>query len=525
MLATVVNHVPLERLMALQAQLRRHVLTCPTYALPNEPSLDTPTVAEIALALGARRIAGDEAGEATDVQSFLVAAMQLPHFLEHLRPGCLIITPGDRADILVGGLASLASRSLPNIAGFVLTGGLMPSPQVMKLVNGLPTVPILTVESDTFETATRVAAVPAVLRPENERKIASALGLFETNVDLLQLEARIAGPRQSKTTPLMFEHELLRRARLQRQRIVLPEGAEPRILRAVDVLLRRRVVEVVLLGVESEIRQSATSLGIDLEMTAIVEPGASDLLGQFAHTYFELRKQKGITLEAAHDRMADASYFGTMMVHQGLADGMVSGSIHTTAHTIRPAFEFIKTKPGVGIVSSVFFMCLPDHVLVYGDCAINPDPTAAQLAEIAISSADTAANFGIEPRVAMLSYSTGESGTGADVDKVREATTLARHLRPDIKIEGPIQYDAAVDPEVAKTKLASSDVAGRATVLVFPDLNAGNNTYKAVQRSSGATAIGPVLQGLRKPVNDLSRGCTVPDIVNTVAITAIQAQT
>ncbi len=281
---------------------------------------------------------------------------------------------------------------------------------------------------------------------------------------------------------------------------------------------------MVLLGVESEIRQSATSLGIDLEMTSIVEPGASDLLGQFAQRYFELRKQKGITLEAAHDRMADASYFGTMMVHQGLADGMVSGSIHTTAHTIRPAFEFIKTKPGVGIVSSVFFMCLPDRVLVYGDCAINPDPTAAQLAEIAISSADTAANFGIEPRVAMLSYSTGESGTGADVDKVREATTLARHLRPDIKIEGPIQYDAAVDPEVAKMKLASSDVAGQATVLVFPDLNAGNNTYKAVQRSSGAIAIGPVLQGLRKPVNDLSRGCTVPDIVNTVAITAIQAQ-
>lgn len=525
LLATIVNHVPPERLSSLQGQLRRDELACPIFTLPGEPSLEKPTLDEIASALGASRISGEEAGLAADVQSFIVAAMQLPNFLEHLRPGSLIITPGDRADILVGGLASLASRTLPNIAGFVLTGGLTPSPQVMKLVNGLPTVPILTVGSDTYETATNVAAVPAVLRPENEPKIASALGLFETHVDLEQLEARVAAPRQARLTPLMFEYELLRRARIQKKRIVLPEGSEPRILRAVDVLLRRRVVDVVLLGVESSIRQSAASLGVDLRATEIVDPNRTDLLDQFARTYFELRRHKGVTEEAALDRMRDVSYFGTMMVHQGLADGMVSGSVHTTAHTIRPAFEFVKSKPGVGIVSSVFFMCLPDRMLVYGDCAINPDPTAAQLAEIAISSADTAAEYGIEPLVAMLSYSTGESGTGADVDKVREATLLARRLRPAIKIEGPIQYDAAVDPEVAKTKLASSEVAGRATVLVFPDLNAGNNAYKAVQRSSGAIAVGPVLQGLRKPVNDLSRGCTVPDIVNTVAITAIQAQT
>ena len=524
-LAAIVNHVPPDRLRALQAQFHSDQLACPVFTLPNEPSLDKPTLDEIASALGARQISSEDAGLATDVQSFVVAAMQLPNFLEHLRAGCLVITPGDRADILVGGLASLASRTLPNIAGFVLTGGLTPNSQVMKLVNGLPTVPILSVESDTFETATKVASVQAVLRPENERKIASALGLFETHVDLQQLEARIAAPRQAKLTPLMFEYELLRRARSQKRRIVLPEGSEPRILRAVDVLLRRRVVDLILLGVESEIRQSAASLGIKLDDVEIIEPNASPLLAEFAAAYFEMRKHKGITEDAALDRMRDVSYFGTMMVHRGLADGMVSGSTHTTAHTIRPAFEFIKTKPGVGIVSSVFFMCLPDRVLVYGDCAINPDPTAAQLAEIAISSAETAAAFGVEPRVAMLSYSTGESGTGADVDKVREATLLARRLRPELKFEGPIQYDAAVDAEVAKTKLAASEVAGRATVLVFPDLNAGNNAYKAVQRSSGAIAIGPVLQGLRKPVNDLSRGCTVPDIVNTVAITAIQAQT
>jgi phosphate acetyltransferase len=524
LLAAIVNHVSPERLASLTAELRNDQLPCPVITLPNEPSLDKPTLREIASALEATQLAGDEAGLASDVQSFIVAAMQLPHFLEHLRAGSLVITPGDRADILVGGLASLASRTLPNIAGFVLTGALTPSPQVMKLVNGLPTVPILAVETDTFETATKAAAVPAVLRPENERKIASALGLFETHVDLHELEARIAAPRQAKLTPLMFEYELLRRARSQPRRIVLPEGTEPRILRAVDVLRRRRVVEVILLGADREIRQTAGSLGINLDEVEILDPTDSSLLAEFARTYFEMRKHKGITEEAALDRMKDVSYFGTMMVAQGLADGMVSGSIHTTAHTIRPAFEFIKTKPGTGIVSSVFFMCLPDRVLVYGDCAINPDPTAAQLAEIAISSAATAAEFGIEPRVALLSYSTGESGTGAEVDKVREATLLARRLRPDLKIEGPIQYDAAVDPDVAKTKLASSDVAGRATVLVFPDLNSGNNAYKAVQRSSGAIAIGPVLQGLRKPVNDLSRGCTVPDIVNTVAITAIQAQ-
>ena len=226
----------------------------------------------------------------------------------------------------------------------------------------------------------------------------------------------------------------------------------------------------------------------------------------------------------ARDTMTDVSYFGTMMVHRGLADGMVSGAVHTTAHTIRPSLEFVKTKPGISIVSSVFFMCLADRVMVYGDCAVVPDPTAEQLADIAISSAETASAFGIEPRVAMLSYSTGESGSGADVDRVREATRLVRMRRPDLKVEGPIQYDAAVDATVAKVKLPGSEVAGHATVFIFPDLNAGNNAYKAVQRAANAVAIGPVLQGLNKPVNDLSRGALVTDIVNTIAITAIQAQ-
>jgi phosphate acetyltransferase len=309
---------------------------------------------------------------------------------------------------------------------------------------------------------------------------------------------------------------------------VLPEGEEERILRAAEILLRRGVVDISLLGDEKEIRKRIVRLGLQMEEVNIIDLQRNAWFDDFVQTYFDLRKHKGITMEIARDTMSDVSFFGTMMVYKGHADGMVSGSVHTTGDTIRPAFEIIKTEPGVSIVSSVFFMCLQDKVLVYGDCAVNPDPDAKQLAEIAISSAQTAKTFGIEPRVAMLSYSTGESGRGADVDKVREATRIAKtmlaKLNLDLKLEGPMQYDAAVDPEVARTKMPQSEVAGKATVFIFPDLNTGNNTYKAVQRSAKAVAVGPVLQGLKRPVNDLSRGCTVADIVNTIAITAIQAQ-
>jgi phosphate acetyltransferase len=326
----------------------------------------------------------------------------------------------------------------------------------------------------------------------------------------------------------MFEYSLMDKASRNPQRIVLPEGTEERILRAADIVLRRGAAKVVLLGNEQTIKDNASKCGVDISGAELIDPSNSDLLDPFAEEYLELRKHKGMIAEQAWDRMADPTYFGTMMVHKGFADGMVSGSINTTAHTIRPAFEFVKTKPGCSIVSSVFLMCLKDRVLVYGDCAVNPNPNAKQLAEIALGSAETAKIFGVEPRVAMLSYSTGSSGKGEDVDKVIEATKIARELLKerglDIPLEGPIQYDAAIDPDVARVKMPDSDVAGQATVFIFPDLNTGNNTYKAVQRAANAVAIGPVLQGLNKPVNDLSRGCTVPDIVNTVAITAIQAQ-
>jgi phosphate acetyltransferase len=328
-------------------------------------------------------------------------------------------------------------------------------------------------------------------------------------------------------TPKMFTYNLLEQAKARPQHIVLPEAYDQRILKAAATLANRGIVKLTLLGHRHDVQRviDKYQVRLDLDDVNVVHPSESEALQDYAQTFFELRQHKGVTLDNALDVMMDVSYFGTMMVYRGDADGMVSGAVHTTQHTIRPALQFVKTQPGFSVVSSVFFMCLEQRVLVYGDCAINPNPTAEQLAEIAISSADTARTFGVDPKVALLSYSSGESGKGEEVEKVRQATRLARERRPDLLLEGPIQYDAAVDLEVGAQKMQGSAVAGKATVLIFPDLNTGNNTYKAVQRETGAIAIGPVLQGLRKPVNDLSRGCTVEDIINTVVITAIQAQT
>jgi phosphate acetyltransferase len=452
--------------------------------------------------------------------------MELPNFLDNLQESSLIITPGDRSDMILGSILSDSSNTYPQIAGLLLSGNLKPAPQIERLIKGLSTapVPVFMVDTDTFTTAINASAVPGVIVPGSKRKIAAALGIVEEYVNLSELEKRISGTPSMGITPLMFEYELIKRAKSEKQHIVMPEGSDERVLRASEILNLRGVVALTLLGQPDEIRQKISNLGLSLEEVKIVDPAESEMRETFAQTYYELRRHKGISEQMAYDTMADVSYFGTMMVHRGEADGMVSGAVHTTQHTIRPSFEIIKTKPDCSIVSSVFLMCLADRVLVFGDCAVNPNPTSEQLADIAISSAETARMFGIEPCVAMLSYSTGESGKGADVDIVREATQIAKKLRPDLKLEGPMQYDAAVDTGVAEAKMPGSDVAGNATVLVFPDLNTGNNTYKAVQRSASAVAIGPVLQGLNKPVNDLSRGCTISDIVNTVAITAVQAQ-
>lgn len=497
------------------------------YALPEEPFLNRPTMNEIAKALGARVLWGQDQLN-RHVHTFTVAAMQLQNLLPRISRGSLIITPGDRTDVIVGCLAALSS-SMENIAGILLTGGLVPEEPVWRLIKTFRrSVPILSVEESTFHTATVVDRMHATITADDQGKITKALGLFEKHVDLAQLSERVITTAATVITPKMFEYELLNKARTFKQHIVLPEGEEGRILKAAEILLHRGVVNLTLLGNEERIRQGIAQLGLQLEGVVILDPRRSILFDDFAEEYFALRHHRGITYENAEDAMREGSFFGTMMVHKGLADGMVSGAVHSTADTIRPAFEIIKTKPGISLVSSVFFMCVRNRVLVYGDCAVNPNPTPPQLAEIALSSAHTAQSFGIEPIVAMLSYSTGESGKGEEVDKVREATRIAKEMAkkvfPDLKIEGPIQYDAAVDPEVARTKMPKSEVAGNATVFIFPDLNTGNNTYKAVQRSAGAVAIGPVLQGLNRPVNDLSRGCTVTDIVNTVAITAIQAQ-
>ena len=521
LLAIVANRVDPDQLDAVQEALAGPV---PAYVIPQEPFLTAPTVGDLLEACGGQLRSGDPEMLSREALDVLVGAMTLPNVLDRLVEGGVVVTPSDRVDVLLGVLMAHASQTFPALAGVFLNGGFGIPPQIEQLVAGLgPRLPIVTTQGDTYPTATRLASARGRLSKESPRKVAIALTLFEKHVDGGDLLTRLDVTRSDVITPLMFEHELLDRARAERRHVVLPEGEEERIIRAADTLLRREVADLTLLGDPNTVKTKADQLGLDIGLARILDPHDAELLERFAAEYAALRAHKGVTVDAARDVVVDVSYFGTMMVLLGLADGMVSGSVHTTAHTIRPAFEVIRTSPGVAIVSSVFFMCLPDRVLVYGDCAVNPDPTAEQLADIAISSATTAAQFGIEPRVAMLSYSTGESGSGTEVDKVRKATALVRDRRPDLSVEGPIQYDAAVDASVAQTKLPGSQVAGRATVFVFPDLNTGNNTYKAVQRSAAAVAVGPILQGLRMPVNDLSRGALVSDIVNTVAITAIQA--
>ena len=494
--------------------------------VPVDPVLSSPTLQEVANQLGAHVLFGKDKLDnlATSFQS---VAMQLNNYLKMMKGGSVAITPGDRLDILMGALQANSSQNFPSISGIVLTGGFEPPKEVFKLLDGLPDVfPVLSVKEFTFQTSVNAGNISSSITNSSHRKINLALELFDKHVDLKAFEERVVSTQAAGMTPKMFIYQLQKLAAGNRKRIVLPEGNDERVLKAVEILQKKDVVDVVVLGQTEEVKRLANSLGliIDFKKTPIIDPNNSVKSEGYAKELYKLRKEKGVSLEMAKDLMHDVSYFGTMMVHKGEADGMVSGAAHTTQHTIRPALQFIKTKPGYKVVSSVFFMLLDDRVVAYGDCAVNPNPTAEELAEIAISSAETTQRFGIEPKVALLSYSSGDSGKGEEVEKVRNATKLFKEKAPQFKVEGPIQYDAAVDASVGRKKLPDSEVAGQATVLVFPDLNTGNNTYKAVQRETGAIAIGPVLQGLNKPVNDLSRGCLVEDIVNTVIITAIQAQ-
>jgi phosphate acetyltransferase len=507
----------------LRSQLPAEVLLA---VVPDDPQLLHPTMREIQAGLGGKLLFG-EAGLGNQVDNYVIGAMQVPNFLNYLKENVLIVTPGDRGDIIVCALQANLSASYPRVAGIVLTAGSEPDAPIVRLLEGLPSVvPILAVPTGTFETTTRVGAIKSRITPDNPKKIQLAISTFERYVEVRALEEKLVSFQPEGLTPHMFQYRLLQWAKRARRHIVLPEGNDDRILRAAALLLHQDIVDLTILGDPGEVAASAKRLGLSLPANhlRVIDPVKSDYYADYVETFYELRKDKGVNHDMARDLLRDVSYFGSMMVYKGHADGMVSGAVHTTQHTIRPALQFIKTKLGVSVVSSVFFMCLPDRVAVFGDCAVNPNPTAEQLAEIAISSAESSRAFGIEPRVAMLSYSSGTSGAGADVEKVRLATELVRQKRPDLKVDGPIQYDAAVDPLVGRQKLPDSEVAGQASVLIFPDLNTGNNTYKAVQRETGALAIGPVLQGLNKPVNDLSRGCTVDDVFNTVVITAIQSQ-
>jgi len=482
----------------------------PVWTLPDIPILSSASVAELMKQLGGKLAFGHEDLLSREAEHLLIAGMNTEHVLERLREGQVVITPSDRTEILIALMAAHAAENFPSLSGIILNGGYAVPDSVARLIRGFgQKIPVIETRHDSYVTARISSTTRGSMTPTTQRKIDLALSTFEEHISGESMLTQLDFTRSSVVTPLMFEAELLDRARANRKHIVLPEGDDDRILRAASTLLARQVAQLTILGNEPAIRARAKELGLDIDDARVLSPDDPELIERFAEEYTRLRAHKGMRIERAREIVRDVSYFGTMMVHLGLADGMVSGALHTTAHTIKPSFETIKTKPGVSIVSSVFLMLMEDRVLVYGDCAVNPDPTAAQLADIAISSAETAKQFGVEPRIAMLSYSTGESGAGADVEKVREATRLVRERAPHLSVEGPIQYDAAIEPSVAKTKLPDSDVAGRATVFIFPDLNTGNNTYKAVQRSAGAVAVGPVLQGLNKPVNDLSRGALV----------------
>ncbi len=491
-------------------------------AIPCNIELTAPRVIDVGEAIGARILVPGE-NRKRRVRDVAVCAMTVQNAVKAMKPSTLVITPGDRNDVLLG--AAMMDRAGTPLAGVVLTGGLDPDPGIVDLCRkafdaGLP---LLTVNESSYRAATHVAGMNQEIPVDDAQRVERTMTFVADQIDTAWVKGFLRPSRVPRLSPPAFRHRLIEAAKSDPKRIVLPEGTEPRTVAAAAIVATRGIAHCVLLGNPDEVRDVAARQGVTLPRAVeIIDPQA------VAHRYVaplvERRKSKGMTVERAEIELQDSIVTGTMMMALDEADGLVSGAIHTTAHTIRPALQLVKTVPGCKLVSSVFFMCLPEQVLVFGDCAVNPNPTAEQLADIAIQSAESAIAFGIPARVAMLSYSTGSSGTGEDVDKVKEATRIAKSLRKDILIDGPLQYDAAVMPDVAHLKAPGSPVAGQATVFIFPDLNTGNVTYKAVQRSANVVSMGPMLQGLAKPVNDLSRGCLVEDIVFTINLTAIQAQ-
>jgi phosphate acetyltransferase len=523
-IGVVANRVPAGLLDAVRADLA--TLGVPTGAIPDSRIALAPTLGAVVDAVGGTLVSGDPAALGLEVLDMTIAAQEVEHVLSHLTARSVVIFPGDRVGVLLGLASTQGDDDFPPLAGLIMGGGYVPDKAVMDLARSLAgDLPIITTPKETFAAAAAATLVRGQLDLSSQDKVEAALATFEEGVDGRSFVDAVEAFVPTAVTPLAFQQSLVKRARQDLKNIVLPEGDDDRILQAAARVLEMDAAKISILGDRDSILSRAQALGLDLKAANIVDPTHGDLVDHFADIYAELRSHKGMTKEKALEIIAGSkTYFATMMVHTGMADGMVSGAKHTTADTIRPSFEIIKTKPGTEVVSSVFLMALADKVLVFGDCAVNPDPTPSQLAGIAVDSAATAAAFGVDPRIAMISYSTGTSGSGPDVDAVREATKLAQAAAPDLALDGPVQYDAAVVPSVGASKMPGSPVTGRATVLIFPNLNTGNAVYKAVQRSAGAVAIGPVLQGLRKPVNDLSRGALVEDIVNTIIITACQAQ-
>jgi phosphate acetyltransferase len=490
-------------------------------AVPTVKRVSAPRVSDVAEGLGLE-VVHRGAIEKLRAEQVLVAARRSEKLIGHLTPGTLVVTPFDRGDAILA-TALVAQRGMP-LSGLVLTcgGGLPKELEGLFDAPPLDRLPILATSCDTFTMASRLSNLSSQVGRTDGERMERMLGYIAERVDTRPLVKRLDLPVEPLMPPPVFRHRLVEAARSAGKRIVLPEGDEPRTIRAAAICTEKQIARCVLVGAPDSIRAVAKAHGIDLPAgVEIIDP--EKVRADYVDPMVELRKSKGLTALQARAQLEDTVVLGTMMLACGDVDGLVSGAVHTTASTVRPALQLIKTAPGNSIVSSVFFMLMPDQVLVYGDCAINPDPTAQELAEIAVQSADSARAFGVDPKVAMISYSTGSSGTGEDVDKVREATRLIRERRPDLVIDGPIQYDAASVESVGRQKAPGSPLDGHANVFVFPDLNTGNTTYKAVQRSAGVVSVGPMLQGLRKPVNDLSRGALVDDIVYTIALTAIQA--
>lgn len=488
--------------------------------IPWDDSLIAPRTLDIARYLQAT-ILNEQGLESARVKRISLCARTVKNMVSDLQPGTLVVTPGDRDDILLAS-AMAANNGVP-LAGILLTSDITPDEQVMNLVKpSLNQLPIMSVKTDTFQTASQLFSMSEGVKADDTERVESIMNHMAAHINGSFLKERLQLDLQTRMSPAAFRYQLVQLAQAANKRVVLPEGEEPRTIQAAAICQERGIAQCILLGRKEIIEQQATSLGIELpEGLTIMNP--DEIRSHYIESMVELRKHKHLSAPMAEAQLEDTVVLGTMMLALGEVDGLVSGAIHTTANTIRPALQLIKTAPGAKLVSSVFFMLLPEQVMVYGDCAVNPDPSDEELADIALQSAHSAQAFGINPKVAMISYSTGSSGSGSDVEKVRSATAIAQQKQPDLILDGPLQYDAATTANVAASKAPNSKVAGQANVLIFPDLNTGNTTYKAVQRSANVVSIGPMLQGLAKPVNDLSRGALVEDIVYTIALTAIQA--